>query len=93
MFHHVVTFSLKEGADAGVTAERLRSLAHTVESVKHIEVGIDIGRTPRSVDLALITRFADRDGYQSYAVHPAHKEVLAYMGTVVTNASVVDWSD
>ena len=93
MFHHVVTFSLKAGADRLATAERLRSLGTEVESLQHIEVGVDVGGTPRSVDIALITRFADEEGYRAYANHPFHLDVLAHMGTVVDRVAVVDWSD
>lgn len=91
MFTHVVTFQLKSEAVIPEAARRLRSLGDRVPSLRSIEVGVDTGRTPRSVHMALITRFDDRAGYEAYAVDPYHQEVLAYMGGVVERASVVDW--
>ena len=91
MFHHVVTFSFTDEAHIEEAARRLRAMEGRVPSLRHIEVGIDTGRTPRSVHLALITRFEDEAGYRAYAVDPVHKDVLAYMATVVASASVVDW--
>lgn len=93
MFHHVVTFSFIDEAHTAEAAARLRAMEGRVPTLRSIEVGIDQSRTPRSVHLALITRFDDEAGYRAYAVDPVHKEVLAYMATVVSSASVVDWED
>ncbi len=92
MFTHVVTFQLKSEADIPEAARRLQSLGERVPSLRSIEVGVDTGRGPRSVHMALITRFDDPAGYQAYAVDPYHQEVLAFMAGVVERASVVDWA-
>ncbi len=93
MFHHVVTFRLKDPSTVEATAARLRAMSGRVPSLRSIEVGVDQLRTPRAVHIALITRFDDEAGYRAYAVDPIHKEVLAHMGTVVETAAVVDWED
>jgi len=92
LFTHVVTFTFTDEAHAAEAAARLRAMEGQVPSLRSIEVGIDEGRTPRSVHLALVTRFDDEAAYRAYAVDPVHKEVLAWMGTVVERASVVDWT-
>ena len=93
MYHHVVTFELLREQDVQPTAQMLRNMAGRVPTLRHIEVGVDEGRTPRSVHLALITRFDNEAGYRAYAADPVHKGVLAHIGTVVKTAAVVDWSD
>ncbi len=93
MFHHVVTFKLKDPSTVDATAAKLRGMAGRVPTLRSIEVGVDALKTPRAVHIALITRFDDRAGYDAYAVDPIHKEVLAHMATVVEQAAVVDWED
>ena len=91
MFHHIVTFQLKSEGDIAPTVAKLRAMEGRVPTLRSIEVGVDQLRTPRAVHIALITRFDDRAGYDAYVVDPVHKDVLAYMSTVVEKASVVDW--
>jgi antibiotic biosynthesis monooxygenase (ABM) superfamily enzyme len=93
MFHHVVTFRLKDAARIEETAAKLRAMAGKVPALRSIEVGVDELKGGRSVHIALITRFDDREGYDAYAADPVHRQVLAHMATVVESASVVDWSD
>lgn len=79
MLTHVVCFKFTDPEDAAEAARRLSSMEGRVPALQGIEVGIDITRSGRSYDLALITRHADMAGMQAYQVDPVHQEVVAWI--------------
>lgn len=93
MLTHVVLFKLKDRSAASIenTRGRLESLAHAIETLRGLEVGVDITHSGRSYDLALITRFDDMEGYEVYRAHPAHLPVLAHMHEAAESAVAVDF--
>lgn len=96
MFHHIVFFKLKHrerGEDALAIKSALEGMRGKIPELRHLEVGIDVLRTDRSWDLALVTRFASRAAMESYVVHPEHKKVLALIKDLREQSVVVDWED
>lgn len=95
MLTHVVLLKLKDRSPASIeaTRARLEGLAQAVETLRGLEVGIDITRSGRSYDLALITRFDDAEGYEVYRAHPAHLPVLAHMHEAAESVVVVDFEN
>lgn len=91
MYHHVVLFHLTDPADIPATVDVLNGMAGAIPSLRHVYAGADDSPGPRSAHIALVTVFADRAGYDAYAVHPAHQAVLAHMKTVVERSVKVDW--
>ena len=93
MLTHVVLFRLKDRRPESIAATRavLESLASGIETLRGLEVGVDIVRSERSYDLAIITRFDDMAGYEVYRQHPVHLPVLAYMSEAVDSAAAVDF--
>ena len=89
---HVVFFRLHDPSDAAEAAWRLRALDGVVPTLDSIEVGVDELRSERSWDLCLITRFADLEAMEAYQVHPAHQEVVAWLGEHARAAAAVDWT-
>ena len=90
---HVVLFKLQDPSPA-VTAEvvrRLYSMEGKIPELRAIEAGVDMVRSGRSYDVALITRFDSLAAMQAYQVNPLHKEVLAYLSTVLAATAVVDF--
>jgi hypothetical protein len=69
----------------------LEALPNSIESLKRMEVGIDIGKSERSFDLVLTSTFEDQAGLSAYAIHPAHLEVVSVIKEVTTMAKVVDY--
>jgi hypothetical protein len=69
----------------------LEALPSKIESLKDMEVGIDIGKSDRSFDLVLTSTFEDQEGLNAYAVHPAHLEVVNVIKEVTAMAKVVDY--
>jgi hypothetical protein len=93
MFTHIVLFKMKDRSPAGLadTRARLESLATGIETLRGLEIGIDVTRSGRSYDLALITRFDDAAGFQVYREHPVHLPVLTYIHEAAENTVAVDF--
>lgn len=93
MLTHIVFFKLQDPTAENMLAlqQKLLTLKHKVPQVRDLEVGVDLLRSPRSFDVALIVRLdslADLDGYQN---DPYHQEVLAYVKSVISEAKAVDF--
>ncbi len=90
---HVVLFKLKNSSQEVMetVVGRLRGMKGKIPQLLDIEVGVDVQRSPRSYDVALITRFASMADMQAYQVHPEHQAVLDYLGTVQEAVVVVDY--
>lgn len=94
MLVHIVMFQFKEEnkeANLVRVKEMLEALPSKIETLKSMEVGIDISHSERSFDLALISTFEDQAGLDIYAPHPAHQEVVRFIKEVTTLSKVVDY--
>lgn len=94
MLVHIVMFQFKEENKEGNMArvkEMLETLPAKIESLRSMEVGIDVSRSERSFDLALVSTFDDQAGLDAYAPHPAHQEVVAFIKEVTALSKVVDY--
>lgn len=91
MLTHVVCFRFPDRADAEEAVRRLAAMDGKVPALQGIEVGLDITRSPRSYDVALITRHADADGLAAYAQDPVHLEVVAWIKSKGPQSVAVDF--
>ena len=93
MITHLVLFKLREASPGtlAATAAVLQEMEGKIPALNSIEVGVDIVRSERSYDLALITRFSDWQGLEAYRVHPVHGKVLTHLQRVVFDSIVVDY--
>ena len=94
MITHIVLFRLKEQTTEGIEKARqiLLSMDGKVEQLRHLEVGIDLIRSERSSDIALVTKFDSLEDLQAYQVHPYHAlEVAAYMKSVSSSVVTADY--
>ena len=85
MVTHIVCFKLKDRSAESIkqAQEKLLSMSGRIDELRHLEVGIDVIRSERSYDLALVTRFDSLDDLQAYQVHPCHAgEIVPYMKSV-----------
>lgn len=94
MFTHVVFFKLKDKSEENM--EKAKSIIMRVEgkvpTLKSIKVGVDVVRSARSYDLALITTFDSREDMDAYQVHPVHvDEVLAKLKPMLELSAAVDF--
>jgi hypothetical protein len=94
MITHIVFFKLSEPTPEKIagTREKLLSMSGKIPELRHLEVGIDVIRSERSYDLALVTRFDSLADLQAYQVHPWHAgEVLPHMKSVCSSIVAVDY--
>lgn len=94
MLVHIVMFQFKEEnkeANMALVKGMLEALPEKIETLKHMEVGIDISRSERSFDMALISHFDNQSGLDVYVPHPAHQEVVSIIKEVTTLSKVVDY--
>jgi hypothetical protein len=94
MLVHIVMFAFKEEnkeANLAQVKSMLEALPNKIESLKHMEVGIDISKSERSFDLVLTSTFEDQAGLSAYAVHPAHLEIVNIIKEVTSVSKVVDY--
>lgn len=94
MLVHIVMFQFKEENKAENLARvkaMLEVLPTQIDTLKSMEVGIDISHSERSFDLSLISVFDDQAGLDVYVPHPAHQEVVRIIKEVTLLSKVVDY--
>ena len=96
MITHVVLFKLNEpsGENLANTRNKLLSMGNEIPLLQHLEVGIDIIRSERSYDIALVTKFDSLEKLQAYQIHPYHADVVVpHMKSVCTSIVAVDYEN
>lgn len=94
MLVHIVMFQFKEenkGENLARVKAMLEALPAQIDTLKSMEVGIDISHSERSFDLSLISLFDDQAGLDVYVPHPAHQEVVKIIKEVTVLSKVVDY--
>ena len=91
MLTHIVLFRFENMDHAAEAGRRLRAMKGQIPSLTDIEAGVDITRSGRSYELALITRHEDQAGLDAYQVHPVHQEVVTYIKSVASGSVAVDF--
>lgn len=94
MVTHLVFFKLNDPSAENMEATRakLLSMADQIPLLRHLEAGVDVIRSERSYDVALITRFDSLADLQAYQIHPYHAgEVIPFMKSVCSSIVAVDY--
>lgn len=93
MLTHIVFFKFKQPTSEVIerTKEVLMNMQGKIDELLYIEVGVDIVRSERSYDLALVTKFESLEAMQAYQVHPEHQKVIEYINTVKESTIAVDY--
>ena len=98
MIKHIVMWRLKEhalGNDKATNAQLMKSqleaLRGQIDGLLAIEVGIDVLATDSSMDVVLYSEFPDPEALKSYAAHPLHQAVVAFIKEVINERYVVDY--
>jgi hypothetical protein len=94
VFTHIVLFKLKEPTVENVkfVAETLLSMNGNIKELKELEVGMDVIRSDRSYDIAIITRFDSKEDYLAYDVNEFHVEkVKKVIGPYFEGSKTVDF--
>lgn len=94
---HIVSWGLAatdpaEKADqAARIAASLEALAGVIPGISCIRVGSDLGSTSGNWDLVLVSEHDDEAALAAYQVHPEHVRAAAYIKSVVSTRSCVDY--
>jgi hypothetical protein len=94
MITHIVLFKLANPTTGNITAvrDKLLSMDGKILQLRHLEAGIDVIRSERSYDVALVTKFDSLEDLQSYQVHPYHTgEVIPLMKSLCSSIVTVDY--
>jgi hypothetical protein len=94
MVTHIVLFKLSEPSaeNLATTQAKLLSMQGKISQLRHLEAGIDVIRSERSYDIALVTRFDSLGDLQEYQVHPYHAgDVVQHMKSVCSSIVAVDF--
>ncbi len=93
MITHIVFFKMQDCTEENLTElqDCLLGMDGKINELVQIEVGIDIARSGRAWDLALLTRFDSRDELDAYRDHPVHQEVLKTVRVLTSESAVVDY--
>jgi hypothetical protein len=94
MITHIVLFKLSNPTSEGISTvrDKLLSMDGKIAQLRHLEVGVDVIRSERSYDVALMTRFDSLDDLQAYQVHPYHAgEVVPLMKSLCSSIVAADY--
>jgi hypothetical protein len=94
MITHIVFFRLIDPAPENIAATRgiLLGMNGKIPEIRHLEVGVDVIRSERSYDLAIVTRFDSLADLKAYQVHPCHaRDVVPYLKSVCSSIITVDF--
>lgn len=93
MITHIVCFRLKDRSPENIerTAQKLRSMEGRIDELLSLEVGVDVLRSARSYDIALIAKFESLEALGAYQIHPYHQEIVRYMNEVGEVSVSVDY--
>ncbi len=95
MLRHIVMVKFKDRDAAPQISEKVKqmlvNLEETVESLNHMEVGININTRPAAFDVVLTADFDNEEGLNEYRVHPEHVKVLDFLKEAVEKTTVVDY--
>ena len=95
MITHIVFFKLADPSKEMIdkTRDLLLSMEGEINLLRHLEVGVDVIRSERSYDLALVTKFDSMEDLQAYQVHPYHAgKILSHMKSVCSAIAAVDYA-
>lgn len=99
MIRHIVMFEFMKECDGksaienAVKAKRmLLDLTDKIDTIRHMEVGINDGEADQNnYTLCLTCDFDTIDDLNVYAVHPEHLKVSAFIGKVKLSRACVDY--
>lgn len=98
MVKHIVFWRVK-GRDIDETREqtaqaikaKIDGLRGRIPGMIHIEGAVDFNRGETAYDVVLYSEFESREALDGYQVHPAHQEIIAFIGERRTERAIVDY--
>ena len=93
MLVHCVMFAFKEESMDRIQPIKaaLEALPQHIPTLVSMEVGIDVSRSERSLEMILISHFQSQADLDAYATHPAHLHVVEAIKAATHSTKVVDY--
>lgn len=93
MIKHIVMFKLANPSQSNIIAlkDTLMSMQGKIPCVIELKVGMDVLRSPRSMDVVLECTLKNLDDLEIYRNHPAHIPVMQYVQSVTSAVYAVDY--
>lgn len=94
MITHIVFFKLSDPTTEKISSvkDKLLTMQGKIDQLRHLEAGVDLIRSERSYDVALVTKFDSMEDLQAYQVHPYHAgEVVPFMKANCSSIVAVDY--
>ena len=94
MIVHIVMFKFHEenkSVNIAKVKEMLHALVEKIDGLLSMEVGVDFNGSERAFDLVLYATFETKEELKTYATHPEHLKVVAFIKEVTTQTKVVDY--
>ncbi|HBG41751.1 MAG TPA: stress responsive protein [Porphyromonadaceae bacterium] len=99
MIKHLVLFKLADQAEGNtkernalIIKERIEALTSVIPVIRDIHVWLNHPDAPAgNYDLVLDALFDSLDDLHTYAVHPEHLKVVAFIGKVKTERVAIDY--
>src|SRR3954466_8970705 len=98
MIKHIVFWRLKDRENEQSREENARAIKAKIEGLRgkipgllHIEAGIDFERSDTACDVVLYSEFESRAALDGYQVHPAHKEMAAFIADRRAERRIADY--
>ena len=97
VIRHIVTWNFKEGfsdtekrQNALKVKTELENLKKVIQGIIELRVFIDVLLSSNR-DIILNSIFENEKALSEYQIHPEHKRVSAYVGTVLQNRACIDY--
>ena len=95
MLRHIVMVKFSDRVTVAETSEKVKqmllALENSVDSLKRMEVGLNINTLPSAFDAVLTADFDDEAGLNAYRTHPEHVKVLGFLKETMEKSAVVDY--
>jgi hypothetical protein len=93
MISHVVLmkFPTPNSPDIKKVCKKLDSLSGKVPQLRQLNVGVNLVKSARAYDLALVAKFDSLSDLEEYEVHPFHMEVAKYARSLASSIIAVDF--
>ena len=91
MIKHIVMWNLLDASQAPRFKTELESCKGLVPGMREFEIGIRTDGLEANHDVVLNSSFDDAAALEAYIVHPHHKKVSAFLGTLRESRAVLDY--
>lgn len=98
MIKHIVFWRLNNRENEASREENARAIKAKIEGLRgkipgllHIEGGIDFNRSETACDVVLYSEFESQAALDGYQDHPAHLEIVKFIGDRRSERRIADY--